>query len=289
MEKCILSKEMDYSFNTVRNAAQEPKVVYSIITIAIVVVIIVLYYYLKPKRKEVAMMGPYPLTIRPGVSEQGNMQYIMNAEDMSRVQGNNLTVGFFVYMDGVNRENIPLGSPDGEYRFKYLFILGGSMGVKFDPIHQKAIFDIYSSPMGDSIFHEQQIVVEKVYVSRWNQLVVTIEGRTVDIYMNGKLVNSTLLKNVPLTSFSGIWLNSSPDFSGQTGLIQVWPERRTLSQIAENYERNTDVRGKPQIPDSRLSMKERLKELVKSMCTNVGLCGFRFQSGPLEYIDYEFA
>jgi hypothetical protein len=85
--------------------------------------------------------------------------------------------------------------------------------------------------------------------------------------------------------FSGIWLNESPDFDGQIALIQAWPTRRTAGNIMDNYQRKTDLRGKPYIPDPKLN----IIEFFKGFCSLTGFCGFDPKPTPLEFVDYEFA
>jgi hypothetical protein len=125
-------------------------------------------------------------------------------------------------------------------------------------------------------------------VSRWNQLTITIEGRTVDIYLNGAIATSTLLDNLPSLKPLGVLLEKSPDFAGQAGLFQAWPRRLSEQEIIRNYKRNTDTRGKPLIPDIGTSIMDIFRNMGKGLC-DIGFCGFRFRTGPMEYVDYEFA
>jgi hypothetical protein len=132
------------------------------------------------------------------------------------------------------------------------------------------------------------IDIENFMITRWNQLVVTVEGRTVDVYLNGALAKSTLLENLPILNPVGVLLETSPDFSGQSGLFQAWPRRLTETEIATNYKRNTDTRGKPLIPDSTYSLQNMFTDLFVSICKD-GNCGFQNTSNPLKYVDYEYA
>jgi len=212
---------------------------------------------------------------------------ILNQEQITRSLSNNFTLSFFVYMDDVNRERIPIAGPKGDFRFKpFVYILGVG-DVLLDPIHQIArvrIKPLKKDAQPDAI---TTIEVENFMIARWNQLTVTVEGRTVDVYLNGALANSMLLENVPSLVPQGVLLETSPDFSGQAGLFQVWPFRLSDPAIVSNYKQTTDVRGKPLISIQTNIFSDAWKSLRNSFC-NLGLCGST-DTGPLDYIEYEFA
>ncbi len=110
-----------------------------------------------------------------------------------------------------------------------------------------------------------------------------------DVFINGHLASSMQLDNIPAAPMSGIFVNSSPDFDGQIALMQIWPERRTSGQILENYKKNTDLRGKPILPSPSLQWENIVTRLQEAICRGTGFCGITISSGPLEYVEYEFA
>jgi hypothetical protein len=170
-----------------------------------------------------------------------------------------------------------------------VYILGvGTIIV--DPIHQKARISI--QPLTDRTMRRvdspTNIDIDNFVVARWNQLTVSVEGRSIDVYMNGNLVKSAIMENVPLLSPVGLLLETVPDFSGQAGLFQVWPRRLKGEEIVRNYKQNTDLRGKPAIPDAAVQWSDVWNNLKEKLC-KVGFCGFKYDIGPLQYVDYEFA
>ena len=86
----------------------------------------------------------------------------------------------------------------------------------------------------------------------------------------------------------GLLLETIPDFSGQAGLFQAWPGRLTGPEGIRNYKRNTDLRGKPAIPEQAVDFSEVWNTLKEGLC-KIGFCGFKYDVGPLQYVDYEFA
>ena len=281
------------------------------LVIGVIVVLIVgfiLYRLLTPQARDVTAMGPYVLqgvgadipknteiSLFDMTAFQPNAEAwymralrtlrILGARNAGRASmGNNFTFSGFYYMEDTNIERIPLKT-GGEFNFKPTVQIIGVGKLTLDPIHQKARWTL--TPHNAT--EETNIDIDNVVVAKWNQITLTVIGRTVDVYLNGALAKSALLENVPLVYPLGVMLNMAPDYTGQAGLFQAWPERLTVSEVARNYARNVDTRGKPLIPDSsRLKWGDVLKRIGEQFCS-VGFCGFDFAAGPLQYIDYEFA
>jgi hypothetical protein len=267
----------------------------------------ILYRMLTPQARNVTAMGPYALlgsttadmpkntqislfdmsVFQPG-DEAWYMRVlralrILGARNTGRASmGNNFTFSGFYYMEDTNIERIPLKTT-GEFDFKPTVYIIGVGEIRLDPIHQKARITLKAH--GSTITN---IDIDNVTVAKWNQIAITVIGRTVDVYLNGVLARSAQMNNVPLVYPLGVMLETAPEYVGQAGLFQAWPERLTVSEIARNYARNVDTRGKPLIPDSQLRWGDVWKRIGEQFCS-VGFCGFDFSVGPLQYIDYEFA
>jgi len=162
--------------------------------------------------------------------------------------------------------------------------------ITVDPIHQKARVSL--QPLTDRTLRRVDapvdIVIDNFVVSRWNQITVSVLGRSADVYLNGALIKSAILENVPILSPVGLLLETVPDFSGQAGLIQAWPRRLTVDEVMRNYKQNVDLRGKPNIAIEGLSWSEVWSNFKIQLC-KAGFCGFKYDVGPLQYVDYEFA
>ena len=270
-------------------AKSSPMVMWGLAIAAILIIGGALYWWFRPRAHDAIAMGPYVLK-RVGAGTGSSTVTVFNQDQINNSLGNNFTLSFFVYMEDVNRENIPIGGPKGDFRFKpFLYILGVG-DVLLDPIHQVARIRI--KPLAASGIRSPEgtvnLEIDNFMMARWNQVTITMEGRSVDVYLNGALATSTLLENLPILNPVGVLLETSPDFSGQAGLFQAWPSRQTEHQVVRNYKRNTDTRGKPLIPDKPFQMTDAWKEFKKTLCS-VGLCGFRVDVGGLEYVDYEYA
>lgn len=90
----------------------------------------------------------------------------------------------------------------------------------------------------------EPVALNGVPMQRWTQVVITFEGRTADLYVNGNLVTSSTLRNLPPTAASSITLVPA-NVMGQMAYVQVWPRRLTVSELAANYTDTSDSQGRP--------------------------------------------
>ncbi len=260
-----------------------------IVIIVLFIVGVSAYYYFRPKAEDVTVMGPYDLEGTSGDS-RSNQETLFDASQLSTKTGNNFTFSMFVYMDDSNAERIPLGGPKGDFRFKPLISILGVGTIILDPIHQMARINVQQLVDTSKSKHSSGVTIDipDVAVARWNQLVVSVEGRSVDVYLNGNLVKSALMENVPVLYPVGVLLETVPDFSGQAGLFQAWARRLTMEEVQRNYKKNVDLRGKPRIPEKTVSVSDVFKKIGDMFCS-IGFCAYSFDAGPLNYVDYEYA
>lgn len=254
---------------------------------------VALFYYFRPKAEEVTVMGPYLLRGASTGGKNSTQETVFDQSMMNQRMGNNFTFSTFIYMDDTNAERIPIAGPKGDFRFKPLIYILGVGTVTVDPIHQVA--QVIIEPLSDrrQIRNRSEgrgvtINVDNFVAAKWNQLTISVEGRSVDVYLNGVLAKSALMENVPVLYPIGVILETIPDFSGQAALFQAWPRRLNEPEVVRNYKRNTDTRGKPLIPVKGMSLKDVFDKLGTQLC-EIGFCGFRFNVGPMQYIDYDFA
>lgn len=109
-------------------------------------------------------------------------------------------------------------------------------------------------------------------LQRWNQLTLTLEGRSVDVYVNGMLAKSILLDNVPPSGNSSITI--VPDSAmGSVAFAQVWGRRLTVSEVGTNYATTADSQGRPFLGNSLLAPLQNLSKLsIPSLFCPSGDC-----------------
>lgn len=266
-----------------------PLIILGVVCVLLVLGIL-LYFYLRKRSHEVTVLGPYNLKGVTDTSSDSSQETLIDSSQLNSSLGNNFTFSMFLYMDDTNAERIPIGGPSGEFRFKPLVYILGVGTITADPLHQKALLTL--QPLTDRAVKQADtpvnVILDDFLVARWNQLTFSVEGRSVDVYLNGILIKSALMENVPVLAPVGLILETIPDFSGQAGLFQTWPRRLTGSEVLLNYKQNVDLRGKPAIPEASIKFSEILGYFKTSLC-KIGFCGFKYDVGPLQYIDYEFA
>jgi len=274
-----------------------PRFIFLIVVLLIIAVAIVYILYFMPKSDETTVLGPFVLDGIKSEHQRGStLKSVLTTAQLSKSLKSNFTVSFFIYMDKLNMERIPFAGPEGDYRFKPLVKLIGVGDFVLDPVHQKALVRL--TPLVPTMMNGQftpppYAEIDHVMNSRWNQITIAVEGRSIDLYLNAHHATSLILENLTWTNPTGMLLETAPDFWGQAGMIQAWPRRLTEKEIWENYKHVTDLRGKPNIPDAQPTFKSIWHELYKLMC-HAGFCpnkGKQSKGGNngLEYVDYEYA
>lgn len=66
--------------------------------------------------------------------------------------------------------------------------------------------------------------IQNVPIQRWVNLLFSVYGRTLDVYIDGKLVRTSILPNIAIVNpSSSIMLTPNGGFNGWTSKFQYWP------------------------------------------------------------------
>jgi hypothetical protein len=106
----------------------------------------------------------------------------------------------------------------------------------------------------------ESVIIPKVPLQRWNQVVIAFEGRTADFYVNGQLIKSHTLEYLPPATLTSAVIVNKENFMGQLAYVEVWPRRLTVSEAASNYLDTSDSQGRPYYESSLRSMFDALKQ-----------------------------
>lgn len=269
-----------------------------LITVLVILVTGAIYIlYFIPKSDETRVLGPFVMKGAPSEYQRigSSLRSVLTQAQLNKSLKSNFTMSFFIYMDKLNEERIPFPGPEGEYRFKPLVKILGVGEFVLNPVHQKALLrltPLVPMVMDNKFTSPPHVEIDNIMNSRWNQITVAVEGRSIDVYVNAQHATSLILENLTWSNPTGVLLETSPDFWGQAGMIQAWPRRLTQREIQENYKRVTDIYGKPNIPDIGPTYTSIWKELYKLLC-HAGFCPKTGKDGKqpdgLEYVDYEYA
>jgi hypothetical protein len=91
-----------------------------------------------------------------------------------------------------------------------------------------------STPGGNTIIHTCSVA--NVPIQKWVNLVVSVYGRTMDIYIDGKLVRTCLLPGVAnINNNSDVYLTPAGGFDGWTAKFQYYPNSLNPQEVWNIY------------------------------------------------------
>ena len=255
---------------------------YVIPVIMAIVVIGILVYYFYPTNNT-TVFGPFSLVASSPV--QLSPMLLVPQAQLPKVLDENYTISFYVYMNDLSS---PSFAPSDDMRYHKVVELTGACSIYMDPAQQSAKIVLNPATPSGTGLPNTTLTIPRFLTSRWNQLAFTVEGRTIDCYLNGALVTSTLLPDVPRSVPTQIILYPVAGFTGQVGYVQIWPKRLTLPEMIANYKQTSDLRGKPYIPTPGASLADIMAIFSHGFCS-LGLCVDPTNTNPLRSIDYLYA
>lgn len=91
-----------------------------------------------------------------------------------------------------------------------------------------------TTPGGTTIVHTSS--VSNVPIQKWVHLVVSVYGRSMDVYMDGKLVKTSLLPGVAsVNNNSNVYVTPAGGFEGWTSKFQYYPNSLNPQQVWNIY------------------------------------------------------
>lgn len=199
-----------------------------LIVITLVIVGIVIGIKARATRPAKTLLGPVDLFIPTS-------PVIVDKPTVKAAMSNSYTLAMYFKMDSI---------PDMRTQDTPVLSWPNVWTMNYRPTQEQLVLVFSQVKTSSKAPEPDTVVANGITLQRWNQLVISFEGRTVDIYCNGALVTSTTLDNVPPVPTSSITLIPS-NIMGQTAYIQVWPRRLTMSEVAHNYVETSDSQGRP--------------------------------------------
>jgi hypothetical protein len=151
--------------------------------------------------------------------------------------------------------------PDMRSAAASLLTLPGVWTLNYDPAQEALVFQFQET----AVSSPQMVHVPGFPMQRWNQLTVTLEGRSVDIYVNGKLTKSAQLDNVPPSPNASVTIVPS-SVMGSVALAQVWGRRLTVSEVMANYASTADSQGRPFMGPALLAPLQNIPKIPNLFC-----------------------
>ena len=82
----------------------------------------------------------------------------------------------------------------------------------------------------------QTFIVKNFPLQRWVNLIISVYNKTLDVYLDGKLVQSNLLKGVPVVDSSQeVYITPDGGFSGWTTNFRYWPQSVNPQEAYDIY------------------------------------------------------
>lgn len=185
------------------------------ILIVIIVVIIVIIYLLKKYvfKSQITLTSKQPANTLTTISSSSIPSGVTY----------NFTYSIWIYID------------DWSYNYgseKVIFTKGDSPKVSLGANEN----DLSVSMQLDSESNTFMCGLPDVPLQRWTNIIITLNGRSMDIYLNGKLTRTCLLKSVPkIDTTSNLLLTPNGGFSGYTTNFKYWSDTVNPQQAWNIY------------------------------------------------------
>lgn len=233
----------DYTFGAVSQASRDftettgisymVPIIGTIVLMIVIAAIVIASIYYGKKRPAKTLLGPIDLFAPPS-------PVILDRPTTKATMANSYTLAMYFRMDSV---------PDMRAKDTPILTWANVWNLNYKPAQEQLSWVFSQVPNTGRATEPETVNVGGIPLQRWNQVVISFEGRTVDIYCNGTLMNSTTLFNVPPIPNASITLIPS-NIVGEVAYVQIWSRRLTTSEVASNYVETSDSQGRPYLgPD----------------------------------------
>jgi len=82
----------------------------------------------------------------------------------------------------------------------------------------------------------QQCTIKNVPIQKWTNVTISVFGRSLDVYMDGKLVKTCILDGVPSPSQADVFVTPLGGFSGWTSKFAYYPSPLNPQQAWDIYQ-----------------------------------------------------
>jgi hypothetical protein len=147
---------------------------------------------------------------------------------ISSSTGSEYTFGFWLYLNSIDYNY-------GEWKH---VLTKGNVGI--NEIEQSP--GIYIHPKKNALKIKvrttggiESFDVDDIYLKRWTNIVITTRDNTLELYINGELLDTHILKSNVKFCEGPLTLNSLGGFQGALSSLSYYPEYRTSKKIYNDY------------------------------------------------------
>lgn len=217
------------------------------------------------------------------VPATGKME-LLNETQSQDFLSDTFTFAFFISIDNASIEMIKGDSLKNDKKaYQNLLVVPGVFNAAVDPLHETLKLNFLTHKAAP-----YEVTIPTLQIRKWHQFVISVEGRTADIYQNGMLLKSTILPNVPQASPGKPFVYMNADMNARVAYIQAWPMRLKGNAITDNYRWNSDSIGTPALPASTAAYFLNIPSF--NFCIGAYCLDSQTpQPGALTYVEYAYA
>lgn len=267
-----LTESAKTTFGTVSQSSYILPIIASIIGVALIVMVIFVVVQLRKTSPSQTLKGPVDLFApkSPIVVDRATAK-----KDMSATY----TLAYYLRVDAV---------PDMRTSATPLFTWPGVWDLNYNAATEELQWIVRETYDGQSgVIEPEKISLPKVPLQRWTQITVAFEGRTFDLYVNGKLIKSHTLTNLPPSSSSSIMIVPG-GIMGQIAYVQLWPRRLTVSEANSNFLDTSDSQGRPFLGPELLNTLANI-QVPNLFCPSGNCSGTQPTATPSQTWEFPYA
>ena len=87
---------------------------------------------------------------------------------------------------------------------------------------------------------KEEIVIDNIPIEKWINVIIRCKQHKLDLYINGSLARSKILKSVPKQNYSNVYAGLNGGFSGYTSLLQYFASAIGIKQIQDIVDKGPD-------------------------------------------------
>jgi hypothetical protein len=143
----------------------------------------------------------------------GKTAVVIPATTLKNGGSTNYAYSIWIYVD------------DWTYRYgeEKIIFLRGSIGSVFTPALSLMPNDNTAVITMTTTEDPFECIVPNIPLQKWTCIIVTLNNKSLDAYVNGKLVKTCVLPDVPIVNEeSSVYLTPDGGFSGYTSRFQYW-------------------------------------------------------------------
>lgn len=210
-----------------------------IITVLIIVLCIMIFRYL--------FTDPYTLQDMKSAKIESTISYNSLATNSSSGSSSNFAYSIWFYVNDwnyrYNRPKIIFGRMDqagGSTANNPIPGVNGQgpcpvvlLGEIENDIH---VWMTCYSDVSSNVYESEKCTVKNVPIQKWVNLVISVHGRALDIYLDGKLVKTQLLGGVAYVNNSAnVYVTPNEGFDGWTAKFQYYPDSLNPQEVWDIY------------------------------------------------------